>query len=84
MTEIIAKLNRSLRGWFEYFKHSSRTAFAEVDGMVRRRLRRILCKRAHRKYNGFANKRWPNQYFADRGLYDLVTVRNSASQSSCR
>ena len=84
LTEIIAKLNRSLRGWFEYFKHSSRTAFAEVDGMVRRRLRRILCKRAHRKYNGFANKRWPNKYFADRGLYDLVTARDSASQSSSR
>ena len=46
---IIADLNRTLRGWFEYFKHSHRSAFPPLDGWIRRRLRNILRKRTHRK-----------------------------------
>ena len=56
---IIASVNRTTYGWFEYFKHTSyTTTFRELDGMLRRRLRRILLKR-HRKHDhqgrGFAH-----------------------------
>jgi hypothetical protein len=37
MTEIIVDLNRTLRGWFEYFKHSYRPTFRMEDGFARRR-----------------------------------------------
>lgn len=39
---IIESLNRTLVGWFEYFKHSHRWTFKASDGFVRRRLRSIL------------------------------------------
>ena len=29
---IVADVNRTLRGWFGYFKHSNQTTFREVDG----------------------------------------------------
>ena len=34
-----------LRGWFEYFKHSYRTTFSDLDGWIRMRLRSLLRKR---------------------------------------
>ena len=49
MKRICEDLNRTLRGWFEYFKHSKATAFATVDGYVRGRLRSILRARTRRK-----------------------------------
>ena len=39
---IVADVNRSLRGWYEYFQHSKANVFAAVDGYVRRRLRSLL------------------------------------------
>ena len=39
---IIADVNRTLRGWFEYYKQSYKTAFPEIDSWVRMRLRSIL------------------------------------------
>jgi hypothetical protein len=39
---IIADLNRTLRGWFEYFKHSYHPTFKILDSWVRRRLRSLL------------------------------------------
>ena len=35
MTQTIADVNRTLRGWFEYFKHSYHTTFRTEDGFVR-------------------------------------------------
>jgi RNA-directed DNA polymerase len=46
---IIADINRTLRGWFEYFKHSHRRTFKLMDGWVRRRLRSLLRKRLGRR-----------------------------------
>ncbi|MFN9435448.1 MAG: group II intron maturase-specific domain-containing protein [Planctomycetota bacterium] len=34
--------NRTLRGWYEYFKHSWKTIFPDLDSWVRMRLRSIL------------------------------------------
>ena len=74
---IILEINPILRGWFEYFKHSHRTVFGEIDGWVRMRLRSILRKRAGRKGRGMGmdHQRYPNKFFAEHGLYSLETAR---------
>ncbi len=88
MTQIIADVNRTLRGWFEYFKHSIRPTFPMEDGFVRRRLRSILRKRTHRrgsaKANGADQSRWPNAYFTALGLFCLEQAHAAACRSSCR
>jgi RNA-directed DNA polymerase len=83
---IIVNLNRSTRGWFEYFKHSHRTTFPRLDQWIRMRLRSILRRRRHRKGRGRGSdhQRWPNAYFAERGLFSLVAAHAAASQSSRR
>lgn len=81
--QTIAALNRTLRGWFEYFKHCARSVFRGVDEFTRRRLRAILLR--HQKQRGFgagyANKRWPNAYFAERGLLSLAAAHAHARQA---
>lgn len=78
----IAGLNASLRGWFAYFRHARWTIFKEIDGMVRRRLRRILKKRHRRNPQRLpATKRWPNDYFAKAGLYSLREAHFRFAQS---
>ena len=88
MACIIANVNRTLRGWFEYFKHSYRPTFRMEDGFVRRRLRSILRKRSHRKGsakgNGADQTRWPIAYFAALGLFNLQHAHTAACQSSRR
>jgi len=88
MIQIIADVNRTLRGWFEYFKHSLRPTFRMEDGFVRRRLRSILRKRSHRKgsakANGADQTRWNNAYFAALRLFSLEQAHIAACQSSRR
>jgi RNA-directed DNA polymerase len=83
----IADVNRTLRGWFEYFKHSRPWVFPRLDTFICQRLRTIVRKRSKRRgcaRSGMDNRRWPNAYFADRGLFNLVQARAEASQSSLR
>ena len=85
---IIASVNQTTRGWFEYFKHTSyTTVFRSLDGMTRRRLRRILLKR-HRKHDhngrGLAHYRWPNAYFAEQGLFSMEAAHVRLRQSVAR
>lgn len=86
MTSIIADVNRTLRGWFAYFKHSRPFVFTPLDRFVRQRLRAILRKRSHRRgcAKGLDYHRWPNAYFAEQGLFSLVAAHESACQSSPR
>jgi RNA-directed DNA polymerase len=81
---IIADVNRTLRGWFEYFKHSYWTTFPYLDGWLRRRLRSILRKRTKRKgiSRGLDHHRWPNAYFRERGLFSLEQAHRSLLQPS--
>ena len=83
---IIGSLNPTLRGWFEYFKHSYKTTFPKLDGWIRMRLRSILRKRQKKRGRGRGSdhQRWPNAYFAKQGLYSLKTAHASACQSSSR
>jgi RNA-directed DNA polymerase len=83
---MIANVNLTLRGWFEYFKHSHPVVFCDLDGWIRMRLRSVLRKRAGRRGRGRGrdHQRWPNAFFAERGLYSLQTARASVVQSSRR
>lgn len=81
---IISDVNRTLKGWFEYFKHSHRTTFPILDGWVRMRLRSIL-RRRHHGYGsgrGFDHQRWPNAFFAQHGLFSLTAAHARLRQSS--
>jgi RNA-directed DNA polymerase len=86
LSVIIADVNKTLRGWFGYYRHSHYTTFTGVDGWVRMRLRSILRKR-HKKRGrgrGSDHQRWPNAFFADHGLYSLKAAHALVSQSSMR
>jgi RNA-directed DNA polymerase len=86
LSQIIEDLNLTLRGWFEYFKHSHRSTFAPLDGWIRRRLRNVLRKQHGRSgiSRGFDNIRWPNAFFAEHRLFSLQNAYAQVRQSSCR
>jgi RNA-directed DNA polymerase len=86
LAKVIESLNRTLRGWFEYFKHSYRWIFPRLDGMIRRRLRSLLRHREHRRSfgGGYNNIRWPKAFFAEQGLFSLELAHALAGQSSRR
>jgi RNA-directed DNA polymerase len=83
MSAIITDVNRSLRGWFGYFKHGQDNVFTIVDRWTRMRLRSILRKRSGLKGRGrgLDHIRWPNNYFAKLGLFSLERARASYRQS---
>lgn len=69
---ILHRLTRSTQGWFNYFRHCFWNIFKAYDGMIRRRLRRMLLKRNRRNRQRLArNQRWPNAFFADHGFTSL-------------
>jgi RNA-directed DNA polymerase len=82
----ITAVNRTMRGWFEYFQHSHRFAFEVLDSWVRMRLRSILRYRQGRRGRGRGtdHHRWPNAFFTEHGLFSLVAAHGSACQSSRR
>ena len=83
LREIVADVNRTLQGWFEYFRHSVKNVFVKQDQFVRQRLRTLQRKR-HKlqgRARGQDHQRWPNAYFADLGLISLALARDKASRS---
>lgn len=86
LEKIIADVNRSLRGWFEYFKHGKRWTFPHVDRWVRMRLRSILRRRKglSGRGRGRDHQRWPNAFFAEHGLFSMTAAHAAACQSSRR
>jgi RNA-directed DNA polymerase len=84
LERLIADLNPMLRGWFQYFKHAYSTTFTEIDGFVRRRLRAVLRKQEKRPAFGRSvedSKRWPNAFFANKGLFTLHAAFCAARDS---
>jgi RNA-directed DNA polymerase len=81
---IIGRLNAVLRGWFEYFKHSSKRIFPRLDAWIRMRLRAILLRRNKKRGvgKGLCHHTWTNDYFAKLGLFTMTTARAAASRSS--
>lgn len=86
LERIITEITPILRGWFEYFKHSHWNTFDAEDKWVRMRLRSILRYRTGRvgRGRGADHQRWPNAYFAARGLYSLKAAHVKACQSLAR
>ena len=83
LQRIALLLDRTLHGWFGYFRHCHWTVFTELDRWIRMRLRSILRKRAGRRGRGRGadHHRWPNEYFADLGLYSLQRAHGRLHQS---
>jgi RNA-directed DNA polymerase len=80
---VVIELNAVLKGWFAYFKHAVVRTFGPLDSFVRRRLRALLRRRDKRPGHGRSladSLRWPNAYFASRGLFTMSTARRIASQ----
>ena len=80
---IVKDVNRSLTGWFEYFKHSAGNVFSPLDGWVRGRIRAIL-RRRHKlrgRARGRDHQRWNNNYLASLGLISLALARKRASKA---
>jgi RNA-directed DNA polymerase len=81
---VIVDLNRTLRGWFGYFKHAHPRIFNELDKTIRRRLRAMLRRQTRRSGFGITradHQQWPNAYFANAGLFALHTAWQTARQS---
>jgi len=74
LARIIVSLNKTLIGWFAYFKHSHPRAFTEADGFCRRRLRAILSRRAGTcgRGHGLDHQRWTNAHFETAGLFSMT------------
>jgi RNA-directed DNA polymerase len=83
---VIADVNKTYRGWFEYFKHSTKRTFRVLDAWTRMRLRSILRRnnRGKGRGRGRDHQRWPNAYFIAHGYYSLVDARAAISQPSAR
>ncbi len=83
LTWTVRSLSGTLQGWFGYFRHCHRNVFTTLDGWIRGRLRSILRRRSGRcgRGRGADHQRWPNQYFADLGLFSLVTAHGRLCQS---
>lgn len=79
----IKELNQTLRGWSGYFRIAILNIHHDLDSFIRRRLRSQLCKtnRVHCWGRGTAHLRWPNAYFAERGLFSLEAAHLRHIQS---
>jgi RNA-directed DNA polymerase len=81
LERIVADLNPLMRGWFGYFKHARPHIFSILDGFVRRRLRAVLRKQDRRPSMGRSkadHMQWTNAFFADHGLFTLLTAHEDA------
>ena len=77
---VIGKVNRVLRGFFQYFRESVLTPLKEIDRWVRARLRAVLRKRQKRRgrARGLDMIRWPNAFFRTQGLFSLAGAHSEA------
>jgi RNA-directed DNA polymerase len=82
---IVEALNPVLRGWFEYFKHSHYNVLEGLDGWIRRRLRSNQRKQIRlyglAKIHGEDQRRWPNVFFQDCGLFSLKEAQKPLRMS---
>lgn len=83
---IIEVVTQTTRGWFEYFKHSWKTTFRNVDSWIRGRLRSILRKRKglRGRARGRDHHRWPNVFFTTHGYFCLEDAHGLLCQSLAR
>jgi RNA-directed DNA polymerase len=77
MAGVIAEVNRTLKGWYAYFKQVHPNVMKETDSWIRMRLRSILRRRAGRRGRSrkLENIQWGNHYFQEHGLFSLLAAR---------
>jgi RNA-directed DNA polymerase len=83
VSQIIAEINPTLRGWYGYFKYSIPTAMVRVDEWVRERMRHILRRRQKRQgmVKGRERTEYPIAWFAGQGLFSLKNAQAQWIQS---
>jgi RNA-directed DNA polymerase len=83
MEAIVADINRTLQGWFAYFKHIHPSELEVIDQWMRVRLRSILRKRrgGRGRGRGQDHHRWPNRYFTGLGLFCLLDAKVTETAS---
>lgn len=86
LERIIQDVNRTTRGWFEYFKHSARSALTLQDRWIRMRLRSILRRRCGKRGRGRGkdHQEWPNAHFTARGFFSMEAAHVAICRSSSR
>ena len=80
---MIADLNRTLRGWFGYFKHAHPFIFTRSTGRSASAAR-APAQAGEAAGNGPLSedhRRWPNAFFANAGLFALHAAWHAARQS---
>ena len=78
-------MNRTLRGWFEYFKHSHRLHVRAAGPLDPDATCAASCAngRSGRGRGAWCDhQRWPNAFFAEQGLFSLVAAHAQLRQSS--
>jgi RNA-directed DNA polymerase len=83
MGATVADINRTLSGWFGYFKHVEANQPGSSDGWIRMRLRSTLRKRRglEGRGRGTDHQRWPNRYFTGLKLRCLLDGWESETTS---
>lgn len=83
LSKIIARVNRVVRGWGNYFQGGARTVAPKLESWVRMRLRSILRDRDRRKGRGrgLDHNRYPNAWLTARGLISLTWITHGAAPS---
>lgn len=86
LESVITDVNRTLRGWFAYYKHAPAPTFRVLDAWLRGRLRSLLRHRrgGRGRSRGTDHQRWPNAFFTASGLYSLTAAHALACQSARR
>jgi RNA-directed DNA polymerase len=86
MVTIIKRVNRTTRGWGNYFRGGVRNVPVRLDQWIRMRLRSILRKLDKRKGRGRGrdHNRYPNAWFAERGLVFLVSITHDSAASPAK
>jgi RNA-directed DNA polymerase len=81
--QIATEINRTLQGWFKYFRWSQPTALRDVDQWTRERIRHILRRRnkRHGMVRGRERTEYPLHWFAEQGLFSLTTAQAHWLQS---
>jgi RNA-directed DNA polymerase len=83
LNETIERINRTTKGWFNYFRHCHWSIFKDYDGLIRSRLRRLLLKRHRLNPQRLPpNQRWPNACFTQYGLVSLNELHMRFVQST--
>ena len=83
MEAIIVEINRTVRGWGNYFQGGVAYVPKKLQGWMRMRLRSILRRRNKRKGRGRGRDhyRYQNAWFAERGLINLKDITHRLAES---